>query len=531
MKNVFFSVLQRVGRSFMLPIALLPVAGLMLGIGASFTNGTTIASYGLEGVLGNGTILHAFLTVMKNAGSVVFSNLPILFAIGVAMGMAKKEKEVAAIAGAVGFFIMHSTIHAMLELKGLLVKGALPDGSIGNAVGIETLQMGVFGGVIVGLGVAALHNKFYRIELPAVLSFFGGTRFVPIVTAFVYLFVGILMFYIWPSIQHGILMLGKLVNEAGYGGTFIYGFIERALIPFGLHHVFYMPFWQTGVGGTAIIDGHVVAGAQNIFFAELASHNTTHFSVEATRFMAGKFPFYLFGIPAAALAIYRTAKPENRKAVLGLLVSATLTAILTGITEPIEFSFLFAAPFLYFIHCIYAGLSFMLCHIFDVGVGQTFSGSLIDFTLFGILQGNDKTHWINAILIGIPMFPLYYFTFSFLIKKFNYKTPGREDRADEVKLYTRKDVEEAKQHKSNSKNEQSIAIVDGLGGKDNITYIDCCATRLRISVADNQLVDKELLESTGAKGVFIKGQGVQVIYGPHVTVIKSHLEDYLSNLG
>ncbi|GAA5112093.1 glucose-specific PTS transporter subunit IIBC [Orbus sasakiae] len=528
MKSVFFSVLQRVGRSFMLPIALLPVAGLMLGIGASFTNETTITSYGLQGILGDGTILHAFLTVMKNAGSVVFSNLPILFAIGVAMGMAKKEKEVAAISGAVGFFIMHSTIHAMLELKGLLAEGALPEGSIGNAVGIETLQMGVFGGVIVGLGVAALHNRFYRIELPAVLSFFGGSRFVPIITAFVYLFVGILMFYTWPSIQHGIMLLGQLVNEAGYAGTFIYGFIERALIPFGLHHVFYMPFWQTGVGGTAIIDGQFIAGAQNIFFAELASPNTTHFSVEATRFMAGKFPFYLFGIPGAALALYYTAKPQNRKAIFGLLVSATLTAVLTGITEPIEFSFLFAAPLLYVIHCVYAGLSFMLCHIFDVGVGQTFSGSLIDFTLFGILQGNAKTHWINAILIGLPMFPLYYFTFSFLIKKFNFKTPGREDDTEEVKLYTRKDVEEAKQNKANaSKADLSAMIVDGLGGKDNITYVDCCATRLRISVTDNQLVNKELLQSTGAKGVLINGQGIQIIYGPHVTVVKSHLEDYI----
>ena len=528
MKSTFFSVLQRVGRSFMLPIALLPVAGLMLGIGASFTNETTIVSYGLQDFLGEGTLLHAFLTIMKNAGSVVFSNLPILFAIGVAMGMAKQEKEVAAISGAVGFFIMHSTIHALLELKGLLKEGALPDGSLGDAVGIQTLQMGVFGGVIVGLGVAALHNRYYRIELPAILSFFGGSRFVPIITAFVYLFVGIVMFYIWPSIQHGILLLGRLVNESGYAGTFIYGFIERALIPFGLHHVFYMPFWQTGVGGTAMIDGTLVAGAQNIFFAQLASPNTTEFSVEATRFMAGKFPFYLFGIPGAALAIYHTAKPQNRKMVLGLLVSATLTAILTGITEPIEFSFLFAGPLLYVIHCIYAGLSFMLCHIFDVGVGQTFSGSLIDFVLFGVLQGNSKTHWINVILIGLPLFPIYYFTFRFLIKKFNFKTPGREDDSEETKLYTRKDVENAKKNKNNS--DLSSVILEGLGGKENITYVDCCATRLRISVHDNQLVDKEILKSTGAKGVIINGQGVQVIYGPHVTVIKSHLEEYIATL-
>lgn len=530
MTGSFFSVLQRVGRSFMLPIALLPVAGLMLGIGASFTNETTIASYGLQNALGPGTILHALLTVMKSAGSVVFSNLPILFATGVAMGMAKKEKEVAAISGVIGFFIMHATINAMLELNGLLKEGALPDGSLGMTVGIQSLQMGVFGGVLVGLGVAALHNRFYKIQLPAVFSFFGGTRFVPIITSLTYLGVGIVMFYIWPVIQQGIMMLGHLVNESGYAGTFIYGFTERALIPFGLHHVFYMPFWQTGLGGTMVIDGHSVAGAQNIFFAQLASPNTTEFSVGATRFMAGKFPFYLFGIPGAALAIYRCARPENRKLVFGLLISATLTAVLTGITEPIEFSFLFAAPILYVLHCVLAGLSFMLCHIFNVGVGQTFSGSLIDFVLFGVMQGNAKTHWINAILIGIPLFPIYYFSFSYLIKKLQLKTPGREDAGQETKLYTRKDVELAGKtaREGAEVTEVSETIIEGLGGRDNIEDVDCCATRLRITVYDESKVDDSLLRASGAKGVVRKGRGIQVIYGPHVTLIKSDLEEALT---
>lgn len=534
MKSSFFGILQRIGHSFMLPIALLPVAGLLLGIGASFTNATTIESYGLQSLLGDGTVLHALLTVMKSAGSVVFSNLPMLFAIGVAMGMATKEKQVAAISGAVGFFAMHATINAMLQLNGLLAPGALPDGSLGMSVGINSLQMGVFGGVLVGLGVAGLHNRFYRIELPATFSFFGGTRFVPIVTALTYVGVGILMFYIWPTIQDGIMHLGGLVNRAGYAGTFIYGFIERALIPFGLHHVFYMPFWQTGLGGTEIIDGISVSGAQNIFFAELASPNTKEFSVEATRFMAGKFPFYLFGIPGAALAIYHCAKPEHRKLVLGLLLSATLTAVLTGITEPIEFSFLFAAPLLYVLHCVLAGLSFMLCHIFNVGVGQTFSGSLIDFVLFGVMQGNAKSHWVNAILIGIPLFPIYYFSFRFLILRFNFKTPGREDEGQETKLYTRKDVEAAKgsapQAHDQKTDQVSKLIVAGLGGKANITNIDCCATRLRITVADENLVDDNLLKSSGARGVIRRGQGIQVIYGPHVTLIKSNLEDCLQGV-
>ncbi|KAA0261984.1 PTS transporter subunit EIIC [Hafnia alvei] len=531
MKSSFFGVIQRVGRSFMLPIALLPVAGLLLGIGASFTNATTIESYGLQSLLGEGTVLHALLTVMKSAGSIVFSNLPILFAAGVAMEMAKKEKDVAAISGVIGFLTMHATINAMLELNGLLKPGAMVDGALGMSVGINSLQMGVFGGVLVGLGVAALHNRFYKIELPPVFSFFGGTRFIPIITALTYVIVGMVMFYIWPTIQHGIMDLGGLVNRAGYAGTFIYGFIERALIPFGLHHVFYMPFWQTGLGGTAVIDGVTVTGAQNIFFAELASPNTQHFSVEATRFMAGKFPFYLFGIPGAALAIYHTAKPENRKLVLGLLLSATLTAVLTGITEPIEFSFLFAAPLLYVLHCLLAGLSFMLCHMFNVGVGQTFSGSLIDFFLFGVMQGNAKTSWMNAILIGIPLFPAYYFSFRFLITRFNFKTPGREESGEETKLYTRKDVEAAKEQSAIQQLENthgvSALIIQGLGGVDNIADVDCCATRLRITVNDESLVSDALLKQSGARGVIRKGKGVQVIYGPHVTLIKSNLDECL----
>lgn len=524
MHHSFFSILQRVGRSFMLPIALLPAAGLLLGVGASFTNDTTIAAYGLQNLLGEGTILHGILYIMKSSGSVIFANLPLLFAIGVAMAMAQKEKEVAAISGAIGFLIMHATINTLLELNQQLLPGALPDGALGMTLGINSLQMGVFGGVITGLGVALLHNRFYRIELPAVLSFFGGTRFIPIITAFVYIGVGITMFFIWPTIQNGILELGAIVNRIGYIGTFIYGVIERALIPFGLHHVFYMPFWQTGVGGTAVIDGVTVSGAQNIFFAELASPNTHQFSVAATRFIAGKFPFYLFGIPGAALAIYRTARPEKRKLVLGLLLSATLTAVLTGITEPIEFSFLFAAPLLYVWHCLLAGASFMLSHIMHVGVGQTFSGSLIDFVLFGVLQGNVKTHWVNAIVIGLPLFPIYYFSFRYLILRFDFKTPGRETQSEPTRLYTRKDVEAARAKRDTD--EISPLILGGLGGIENIKDLDCCATRLRVTVAAASLVQDSLLTQSGARGVIRNGCGIQIIYGPHVTLIKSRLEEY-----
>ena len=530
MKDKIFGVLQRVGRSFMLPIALLPVAGLLLGIGSSFTNETMLAAYGLNSVIHPGTLIYTILDVMSQTGSAVFNNLALLFAMGVAFGMARKEKEVATLSGAVAYIIMNTAIQAMINAAGGVE--AMPANSTTTMLGITTLQMGVFGGIVVGLGVAALHNKFYKIELPQVLAFFGGTRFVPIVSSIVYLVVGIAMFYIWPVVQSGIAALGALVLASGYAGTFIYGLLERALIPFGLHHVFYMPFWQTAVGGTAIIDGVTVTGAQNIFFAELASKSTTVFSVSATRFMAGKFPFMMFGLPGAALAMYQCAKPEKKKVAGGLLLSAALTAFLTGITEPLEFTFIFVALPMYAVHCVLAGLSFMLMHILNVGVGMTFSGGLIDLVLFGVMQGNAKTHWMWVVVVGAVYFVLYYIIFRFMISKFDYKTPGRDD-AEEVKLYTRADVN-ARSAASGSTapagdDPVSALIVDGLGGANNLSDVDCCATRLRCTVKDAALVRQDVLKASGASGVICKGNGVQVVYGPKVAVIKAKLEDYLES--
>ena len=529
MKDKIFGVLQRVGRSFMLPIALLPVAGLLLGLGSSFTNETMLAAYGLNSVIHPGTLIYTILDVMSQTGNAVFNNLALLFAMGVAIGMARKEKEVAALSGAVAYIIMNTAIQAMINAAGGVE--AMPANSTTTMLGITTLQMGVFGGIVVGLGVAALHNKFYKIELPQVLAFFGGTRFVPIVSSIVYLVVGIAMFYIWPVVQSGIAALGALVLASGYAGTFIYGLLERALIPFGLHHVFYMPFWQTAVGGTAIIDGVTVTGAQNIFFAELASKSTTVFSVSATRFMAGKFPFMMFGLPGAALAMYQCAKPEKKKVAGGLLLSAALTAFLTGITEPLEFTFIFVALPMYAVHCVLAGLSFMLMHILNVGVGMTFSGGLIDLVLFGVMQGNAKTHWVWVVVVGAVYFVLYYIIFRFMISKFDYKTPGRDD-AEEVKLYTRADVN-ARNTASSSvpagNDPVSAMIVEGLGGAANLADVDCCATRLRCTVNDAALVKQDVLKASGASGVICKGNGVQVVYGPKVAVIKAKLEDYLES--
>ena len=541
MKDKIFGVLQRVGRSFMLPIAVLPVAGLLLGIGSSFTNETTIATYGLQGILGNGTILHALLVIMSKAGNVIFDNLPIIFAVGVAIGMAKAEKEVAALSAMISFFVMHASINAVLSLSGkVLADGSIApdllDGTIANVCGIQTLQMGVFGGIIVGLGVAALHNRYYKIQLPSALSFFGGSRFVPIISTVTYVAVGILMYFIWPAVQNGIFALGGLVTGTGYFGTLIFGIIKRALIPFGLHHVFYMPFWQTAVGGTMMVDGNLIQGGQNIFFAQLASSNVAHFSADATRYFSGEFIFMIFGLPGAALAMYRCAKPEKKKAAGGLLLSAALASRFTGITEPIEFSFLFVAPMLFAVQVILAGSAYMIAHILNIAVGLTFSGGLLDLVIFGVLQGNAKTSWLRIIPAGIVYFLLYYFIFSFLIKKFDLKTPGREDDDEETKLYTKADVNarkaEAKEGERQSQtagnDNRSAAIAKGMGGRKNITSVDCCATRLRCSIEDPSLVNEKLLKSTGAVGVIVKGQGIQIIYGPQVTVIKSELESYLA---
>lgn len=539
MKDKIFGVLQRIGRSFMLPIAILPVAGLLLGIGSSFTNETMITTYGLERVLGAETVLHALLVIMNKVGSAVFDNLPLIFAVGVAIGMAKKEKEVSALSAVIAYFVMNTAINAMLLNSGQIldngeISADVLEGTIASVCGIKTLQMGVFGGIIVGLGVAALHNRFYKIALPNALSFFGGTRFVPIISTIVYMFVGILLYFIWPAIQNGIYALGSLVTGSGYVGTLIFGLIKRALIPFGLHHVFYMPFWQTAVGGTMEVAGQMVQGGQNIFFAQLAdSADIVHFSADATRYFSGEFIFMIFGLPGAALAMYHCAKPEKKKAAGGLLLSASLACMMTGITEPLEFSFLFVAPALFAVQVILAGFAYMIAHMLNIAVGLTFSGGLLDLFLFGILQGNEKTSWMKIIPVGIIYFFLYYFIFRFMIKKFDFKTPGREDDDSETKLYTRADVNARKENEKTGNAGElqpdlvSETIVRGLGGKGNISDVDCCATRLRCSVFDAKLVDDALLKSTGASGVVHKGNGVQIIYGPHVTVIKSNLEDYL----
>ncbi|WP_295137646.1 PTS transporter subunit EIIC [uncultured Catenibacterium sp.] len=526
MFDKLFSKLQRVGQSFMIPIAVLPVAGLLMGIGRSFTNETMIQAYHLQFILGKGTPMNALFTVMSNAGNIVFDNLPVLFAVGIAMGMARHEKATAAFSALVAFFIMHASINSLLTINGIILDGKIADsvrlGTINTICGIQSLDIGVFGGMVVGLGVAFLHNKFYMTRLPDFLSFFAGTRFVPVICSFVFVFVGILFYYIWPPVQEAIYHLGVFVRDSSYAGIFVFGFVKRMLIPFGLHHVFYLPFWQTGLGGNMVVDGHLIQGAQNIFFAQLASPHVTQFNVEATRFFSGEYIFMMFGLPGAALAMYHCARPSHRKKTGGLLLSASLTSILTGITEPLEFTFLFQAPPLFLVHAILAGSAYAVAQALNIAIGLTFSAGAIDFFLFGILQGNSKTNWVFVPIIGFIYFLLYYTIFKYVIKRYDFKTIGR---GEDTQLHTKKDYSQKKSLDVDSS--VSHAIVEALGGVPNILDVDTCTTRLRATLKDLSLVDEEALKATGAAGIYMRGEGIQITYGPHVVIIVSEIKQIL----
>ena len=538
-----FAAAQQIGKSLFLPIAVLPFAGILLGIGSSFTNPTTIETYGLTSVLHQGTLPYGLMLMLANAGNIIFGNLSLIFAMAVAMGMAKKEKGVAVLSAGIFYIVMLVTISTMLNLDGSIVDGvvseSVKDGAITTTLGIQTLQMGVFGGIIAGLIGAALCNRFYKTQLPEALSFFAGTRFVPIVSMIFGITTGIALYFTWPIIQNGIFALGGIVQASGYFGTFFYGCIERALIPFGLHHIFYLPFWQTGVGGTAVIDGVQVMGAQNIFFAELASPNTAKFSVDTCRFLTGKYPFMMGGLPGAALAMYATARPEKRREVGSLLFSVALTSFLTGITEPIEFTFLFLAPALFGIHVVFAGLAFVTCHVLQICVGTTFSDGLIDLILYGVLPGQAKSNWLMLLPVIAVYFVLYFIIFRFFILKLDLKTPGREADGEEAHLVSKDEYRKATgvglaggkaAEVPANFDVKSANILKGVGGVNNLTDIDCCATRLRLTLKDSSKIDEKLLKATGASGVVVKGSGVQVIYGPSVTIVKTNFEEFVDKV-
>ncbi|WP_151073916.1 PTS transporter subunit EIIC [Borreliella turdi] len=529
-----FTILQKIGKAFMLPIALLPAAGILLGIGGAFTNDTMIQAYGLEAALGKGTLANSILYLMKYTGEVIFANLPLMFAAAIPIGLAKVEKGTAALAGVVGFLVMHQTINGILYIQGITPESAslkallelgMPEAAATaksqeytNVLGIFSLQMSVMGGMIAGFFAVFLHNRFYNIQLPTFLAFFGGTRFVPIVTTITMFVVGIFLTFTWPFVQTAMTSFGNIVEQSGLFGTFAYGAIKRSLIPFGLHHIFYLPFWQTAVGGTLEINGELISGAQNIFFKQLADPNTVHFEVaKGTRFFSGEFVVMIFGLPGAALAMYHTSKPENKNNVASLLLSASFTSMLTGITEPLEFAFLFAAPALYyFIYVPLFGLAYLLTHLLNVGVGLTFSGGFIDMFLFGILQGNSKTNWIAIPILGIFYFIGFYFVFKFAIMKFNFKTIGREDEEMEK--------DKISSEKTNL-SETAAKVLEGLGGKDNITYIDACASRLRVNLKQIEFIKSDAyFKNLGASGMLKKGNSVQIVFGGLSDNIKMEID-------
>ncbi|MGL4572370.1 MAG: glucose-specific PTS transporter subunit IIBC [Clostridium sp.] len=501
MGKKIFGVLQRIGKALMLPVALLPAAGLLLAFGNLFMN---------EALLVNAPFMRTewiqlFANVMEQSGGIIFDNLPLIFAVGVAIGLSDGD-GVAGLAAIVGFLIMNVSMGTFLGITSDL----MGDPMYATVMGIPTLQTGVFGGIIMGLIAASMYNKFYRIELPPYLGFFAGKRFVPIVTAALGVVIGIIMTFVWPPIQEGLFAFSRgMIDANPTVASFLFGVIERALIPFGLHHIWYNPFWYQ-FGEYVDKAGQLVMGDQNIFFAQLKDG----VPFTAGTFMAGKFPFMMFGLPAAALAIYQEAKPQHKKAVAGIMASAALTSFLTGITEPLEFAFLFVAPVLFAFHCVMAGLSFMTMQLLNVKIGMTFSGGVIDFILFGVIP--NRTPWYLAIVVGLIYACIYYIVFRFLIRKFNLKTPGREEDSESVS-------------KANVKGAAlAVEVLKALGGKENISNLDACITRLRVIVNDIDKVNKEELKNLGASGVMEVGNNIQAIFGPKSDTLKGQIKDIIA---
>lgn len=495
-----FKQLQKIGKAFMLPIAILPAAGLLLGIGGSFSNATTIATYPFLDV----PFLQVIFKIMSGAGDVIFANLALLLCIGLCIGLAKKDKGTAALAGVVGYIVMNATIKTCLGIF------AEPNAAI---------DTGVVGAIVIGCFTVWIHNRYQNIQLPQVLGFFGGSRFVPIAISFIAIFVGIFFFLAWPPLQIALKNTGDVIATAGPIGSFFYGALMRLSGAVGLHHMIYPMFWYTELGGVEVVAGAQVIGAQNIFFAQLADPNHVELFTEGTRFFAGRFSTMMFGLPAAALAMYHCIPKTRRNKFKGLFLGVALTSFITGITEPLEFMFLFVAPWLYVIHAFFDGVSFFIADILNISIGNTFSGGIIDFTLFGILPGNGKTNWLLEIPVGLIWACLYYFTFRFLITKFNVMTPGRGD--DEI------DAPETTITTKSSLHDDALVIIDGLGGAENIEDVDACITRLRVSVKDVSLVKKDILKKLGATDVLEVKGGVQAIYGAKAILYKNNIIDVL----
>lgn len=480
-----FGVLQKIGKSLMLPVAVLPVAGLLLGLGATDFHGYVPA---------------IVLALMKNSGDVIFANLPLIFAIGVALGFTEND-GVSGIAATIGYLVMTATLGVIAKAEGIE-----PD----TIMGIPSIQTGVFGGILAGGLAAWMFNRYYKIALPAYLGFFAGKRFVPIVTAIGAIVLGAILSVVWPPIGGGIKAFSQwaAVSDPRTAAT-IYGFVERLLIPFGLHHIWNVPFFFEMGSYLDPTTGKTVHGDINRFFAGDGTAGI----------FAGAFLFKMFGLPAAAIAIWHCAKPEKKAVVAGIMISAALTSFLTGITEPIEFAFLFVAPVLYLIHACLAATTQFLANTLGMHMGFTFSQGAIDFLMFNLI-GNKATHAWYVFFLGPIYAVIYYGVFRFVITRFDLKTPGRED-----------DTVEAITASAAGAGGRSRDLVLAFGGRSNITSLDACITRLRISVNDPTLVDEGKLKALGAAGVMRVGNGVQAIFGPLSENMKTDMQEYLKTAG
>lgn len=514
-----FEFAQKLGKAILLPIAILPVAGLFLGIPAALTNGAVIEAYPvLQSVW-----LQNFLAVISALGKSVFNALPLIFAVGIAVGLAKADKGTAGLASVVGYFSLIITVNAILGITNQLPGEGVDPKSIGmgEQFGIMTLQMGVFGGILAGLFTAWTHNRFYKLKLPEFLAFFGGSRSVPIITTLVGAIAGLFMFFIWPAIGNGIAQFGQLASQLGILGSFLYGLMLRTFYIFGLHHVFYLPFWTTAAGGTLEVGGNIIQGWQNIFLAQLSDPTTTKFFSNIALYNSGRYIHMLFTLPAVVFAMYRSIDdPKKRKAMSGFMFSIALTSFITGVTEPISFALLFANPLLFVAEAIIFALAFLATAVTGVTIGSTFSSGLIEFLLFGVFQGNARTGWVYILVLGVPFAIATYFIYKFLIKKLDAKTPGREEDNEDEELNI----------KSNFQEGDSKKIVEALGGVNNIVDLDNCATRLRVTVKKIPEVNPDMLKTTGAHDTIMRGKNIQVIYGPKVNLIKLEIDEYLESL-
>lgn len=495
-----FKKFSRLGQAFMLPISILPVAGLLLGVGGALSNSNAVAQFPIL----DQAWLQSIFSIMSAAGGAVFANLALIFAIGVAVGLADADKGTAGLSGGVAYVVYTATISGLL---GLFAK---------EGASIDT---GVLGALTIGIVVSSLHNRYRKIELPAFLGFFGGSRFIPIVSAFAAIAIGSIFYLIWPPVQNLLVVFGERIADMGSIGTFLYGFFLRLTGAFGLHHTIYPMFWYTSLGGSEEVAGKVIEGAQNIFFAQLGDANHSGLFTYGTRFFAGRFATMMFGLPASCLAMYHAIPKANRKKVGSFYSSSALTSLLTGITEPIEFSFLFVAPWLYVVHAFLDGCSFLVADLLNIRIGNSFSGGLIDFLIFGVFQGNAQTNWFLVLPVGLLWAAIYYFTFKFLIAKFRVAIPGMD---------TPEEGHSAKVVANGSTlYDQSINIIDALGGDANIENVTACATRLRVSLKDSSLVDKGVLQAVGATAVLDVKGGIQAIYGGKAILYSQEINQIL----